>query len=300
MSETVFTSQPRPYSKAVRPLFSQKTKIADLKSTPRIIAVASGKGGVGKTWFSLTLAHALLRENPDRRILVVDGDFGLGNVDIQLGLHHKFDITHILKQQISIPRAVTPYFLTDPNRPATRLQLDILPGHSGASTLSFLKPDNVHDLLEQLRMLSAYDIILIDLCAGIDWSSRAIAAAADRLLLVTTEEPTALTDAYAVLKLSIKDRQTDGFSMTNAEIVVNQATGLRSGEAVYAVLAEACSRFLKQVPKFAGVVRRDRRVSETIRLQRPFLGHNSGSMAGIDVTRIARRMSEDRSGYVVS
>ncbi|WP_173578402.1 P-loop NTPase family protein [Acetobacter fallax] len=173
------------------------------------------------------------------------------------------------------------------------MQLDILPGHSGASTLNLLRPDRIHDLLAQLRALSGYDIILIDLCAGIDWSSRAIAAAADKLLLVTTEEPTALTDAYAVLKLSIKDRQLDGFSRTNAEIVVNQATGIRSGQAVYSVLAEACRRFLHQVPQFAGAIRRDRRVSETIRLQQPFMDVNSGSVAAIDVTRIAKHVVDD-------
>ncbi len=292
MSQAAFASPARPYSKALRTAFLPESTVRDLPPTPRIVAIASGKGGVGKTWFSLTLAHALLRENRESRILVVDGDFGLGNVDIQLGLRHKFDITHLLKRQISIAEAITPCFLSDAGGSC---QLDILPGHSGASTLSLLGHDRIHELLEQLRTLSGYDMILIDLCAGIDWSARAIAAAADTLLLVTTEEPTALTDAYAVLKLSMRDRQLDGLRETNAEIVVNQAAGIRSGQAVYGVLAEACERFLHQTPRLAGVIRRDRRVSETIRLQRPFLGDHSGSVAAGDIMRIARHVAGDVS-----
>ncbi|NHO33842.1 nucleotide-binding protein, partial [Acetobacter fallax] len=92
MSQSTFASLPRPYAKALRTEFFTENNVTTQQSSPGIIAVASGKGGVGKTWFSLTLAHALLRENREHRILVVDGDFGLGNVDIQLGLNHKFDI----------------------------------------------------------------------------------------------------------------------------------------------------------------------------------------------------------------
>lgn len=293
MSESATSTPQRPYFKALNPRCENNGTIFQTSSGPKLIAVASGKGGVGKTWFTLTLAHALLRDTPRHRILIVDGDFGLGNVDIQLGLHHRLDITHFLKNQASLKDVITPCLLPDSTAAEGHRKVDVLPGQSGTATLNLLQPQRLDDLLRLLRGMTEYDLVLIDLCAGIDWSSRVVAACADMLLLVTTEEPTALTDAYAVLKLSMKDRQADGKLSTNAHVVVNQASNLRAGQAIYGVLSEACGRFLRQKPALAGIVRRDRRVSESIRRQSPFLEQASGSVAALDISRIARYLLDE-------
>ncbi|GBQ27013.1 cobyrinic acid ac-diamide synthase [Acetobacter estunensis NRIC 0472] len=297
MNKATFPSVPRPYTRALMqrhqvPIPLTTASVPKQASTPHVVAIASGKGGVGKTWFSITLAHALASNDTQQRILIVDCDFGLGNVDVQLGLHHKYDLTHVLRREIPIEEAIVPVKLHNDGAHSTN-RIDVLPGHSGSSTLRLLQPDSLRSLLEQIRDLGDYDVILLDLCAGIDWSSRMIAAAADTLLVVTTEEPTALTDAYAVLKLAVRDRRQDGYTTPNAWVVINQASGSRSGQATFDILNQSCKRFLSFSPHLAGVVRKDRRVSEMIRRQSSFLGTLPTSNTATDVLRVARQLVAD-------
>jgi flagellar biosynthesis protein FlhG len=237
------------------------------------LAVASGKGGVGKTWFAVTLAHALARRG--ERVLLVDGDLGLANVDIQLGLLPDTDLGAVAAGHIALKDAVI----------AHDAGFDVLAGRSGSGALAGLGDELIGRLLGCLHgAAGAYDTILLDLGAGLDPVVRKLSRFADRLVLLVTDEPTSLTDGYAALKLYSAD---DG-DLAAAFVVVNQAASRAAGERTFATLARACTSFLGRTPSLAGIVRRDDRVREAIRRQTPLLTRSPSTAAATDVEAIAR------------
>ncbi len=245
------------------------------RSPPKFISIASGKGGVGKTWFAITLAHALARRG--RRVLLFDGDLGLANVDIQLGLVPEYDLGSVLSGQVSMAAATSPFVAGG---------FDVLAGRSGSGALSTLEPVLLESLLEKLAELGAsHDHVLLDLGAGLDRSVRRMAAWADALLVLATDEPTSLTDAYATLKLHAADRPGG-----DARLVVNQVTSQASGDRTASTLTRACMSFLGRAPAIAGLVRRDLRVPEAIRRQALLLTRHPNSMAGADAEQIAAKL----------
>ncbi|HXA22116.1 MAG TPA: AAA family ATPase [Acetobacteraceae bacterium] len=238
----------------------------------RIVAVASGNGGVGKTWFSITLAHALARQG--QRVLLFDADLGLANVDIQLGLTPKQDLGVVVAGRATMAEATLHHVGGG---------FDIVAGRSGSGALSALEPAALERVLIALGQEALrYDAVLLDLGAGIDRSVRRMSAWADTLLVVATDEPTSLTDAYAVLKLHAADRP-DG----DARVVVNLAATRAAGERTFATLQRACTTFLGRSPRLAGVIRRDDRVRDAIRRQTLMLTRHPASPAAADVEAAA-------------
>jgi flagellar biosynthesis protein FlhG len=248
-------------------------------ATRNIIAVASGKGGVGKTWFAVTLAHALAQAG--RRTLLFDGDLGLANVDVQLGLQPHRDIASIIAGETKIADAVTPF-----DGGAARNGFDIIAGRSGSDRLANLGAAKVVALRHDLEAFARnYDWVVLDLGAGIERTVRLMAANSRACLVVTTDEPTSITDAYAYIKVTAQERLPEGI-----RIVVNMASSTEEGERTYATLLRACREFLKIEPPFVGIVRRDDQVKDAIRRQIPIMKRNPNSEAARDVEQIARRL----------
>jgi flagellar biosynthesis protein FlhG len=234
----------------------------------RLIAIASGKGGVGKTWLAITLSHALALAG--RRVLLVDADLGLANVDVQLGLEPGDGLPAVLAGRVPVAGAARAH-------PASGF--DVLAGCSGSGALAGLDEAAHLGLLRALRAAGAHwDDVVLDLGAGLDRGVHALAAGADLLLVVATAEPTSLTDAYAVLKLHRRDRP-DG----DARLVVNQAADRAAGERTWRSLDRACASFLGGGVRLAGVLRRDPRVPDAIRRQAPFLSRHPTRPLASDV-----------------
>ncbi len=242
-----------------------------------LIAIASGKGGVGKTWLAITLAHAIARFGG--RTLLFDGDLGLANVDIQLGLQPEIDLGGALADDLPLDRATLTY---DPGG------FDVIAGRSGSGSLASLAPPRLAALAQGLLALAPrYDWVVLDLGAGIDATVRYLAARSATCLVVTTDEPTALTDAYAFLKLGLRQSPANSF-----RVVVNMATSQAEGERTYGTLRKACQSFLKVEPPLAGIIRRDPKVKDAIRAQDPLLTRHPNCTAAGDVEAIVRRLLE--------
>ncbi|MET1025994.1 MAG: MinD/ParA family protein [Dongiaceae bacterium] len=240
------------------------------------IAVASGKGGVGKTWLSITLSHALA--NLGRKVVLLDGDLGLANIDIQLGITPHIDLGQALEQQWPLERAVMPY----PDG-----GFDIVAGRSGSQSLANMPAHRLFTLSTGIAQLGRqYDHVVIDLGAGIDRPVRFLATQAGRSVIVTTDEPTALTDAYAFIKLLRQHGATSKIG-----VVVNMAANREDGMRTYETLAKACESFLHSRPELLAVIQRDSKVKDSIRAQMPLLIRHPGSHAGGDVETLARRLA---------
>jgi len=244
-----------------------------------MLAVASGKGGVGKTWLSVTLAQALARDG--KRVLLFDGDLGLANVDIQLGLQPRNDLGGVLDGS---------YTLKDTVAAHPGAGFDVIAGRSGTGSLANIPATRLQELIaEFVAIAPAYDRVILDLGAGLDRTVRQLAALARTKLIVATDEPTSLTDAYAFIKLAhMQDPKAD------LRIVVNMATSPAEGERTYATLLKACESFLKISPKLAGVIRRDGKVKDAIRHQTPLLTRHPNSPAAADIEALAGRLGAAR------
>ena len=241
---------------------------------PRFVAIGSGKGGVGKTWFSITLAHALARRG--RRVLLFDADFGLANVDIQLGLVPGRDLGHVISGKATFAEAVEQF---GPGG------FDVLAGPSGSGALASMGAGVLDQVLGMLRAGGAgYDHVLLDLAAGLDGGVRVTAAWADALIVLATDEPTSITDAYATLKLHAADRKEG-----DVRLVVNQAATPAGAERTAVVISRACTTFLGRAPLFLGGIRRDARVPLSIRHQALLLTRHPATPAAVDVEAIAGR-----------
>ena len=187
----------------------------------------------------------------------------------------KRDLNDVIRGRLSLDKVIQPY--EDGG-------FDIIAGRSGQASLSALPSQRLAILRDQLIDVSdSYDVVVIDLGAGVDRTVRLFSATATRTLLVTTDEPTSLTDAYAFIKLG----SAAGMSK-NVSIVVNQAGSASEGEKTYKTLLKACENFLRLSPPLAGMVRLDPRVKETIRHQTPLLTRSPNTEAASDVEKIAK------------
>jgi len=241
---------------------------------PNLYAVASGKGGVGKTWFSITLCHALAARGG--RVLLFDGDLGLANIDIQLGLTPTHDLGAVMEGKVTLAGAITRY---------PEGKFDILAGRSGSGSLATLPTQKLNELRSDLLALAKdYDHVVIDLGAGVDRATRHMAGPAAFCFIIVTDEPTSLTDAYAFIKLS---RQAN--PQADMRVVVNMSSNPQEGTRTYDTIRKACENFLHYTPPLAGIIRRDTKVREAIRAQTSVMIRSPSSDAASDVTALVSK-----------
>lgn len=228
-------------------------QITDKKPSLRVIAVTSGKGGVGKTSFSVNLGMALI--DFGYRVILMDGDLGLANVDIALGITPHYTLEHLLNGEKTLEEIL----VYGPKG------IGVLPGGSGVQDLANIERDRLADVLKNLGRLEALaDIVIIDTGAGLGHTVINFLKAADDIILVTTPEPTALTDAYGLLKTLRTDDQE-----VFVNIVVNRVQREADALVTFERLESAVRRFLNGSLNLLGWVYEDPMVVKAIMKQEP-------------------------------
>lgn len=253
-------------------------------TSPRMIQIASGKGGVGKTWLSITLAEALASMHRD--VLLFDGDLGLANVDVQLGLAPALDLGSVIAGLARIEEAIATYEIPSVSGAAGGVKFDVLAGKSGSGVLSALTRTEIAGIASALiRLSERYAHVVTDLAAGLDRSVPTLCTPGSTTLVVVTDEPTSLTDAYAFIKLlTLRDAGAD------IRVVVNFANDREHAWRTHAALTNACKTFLGTNPPLLGFVPRDDLVRDAVRHQIPILFRHPQAKASEAVRKIAREL----------
>jgi flagellar biosynthesis protein FlhG len=227
---------------------SNNTKTQKRTSAPRVIAVSSGKGGVGKTLTTVHLATAASRLG--KRVLVLDGDMGMANVDVVLGLHARYNINDVLENNIPLRDII----LEGP------LGIRIIPSGSGIAKLANLGYVQRAKLVEHIEALNEeFDLLLIDTGAGISETVQHLNHVADQVVVVTTPEPHAMTDAYALIKVLQQNNEE-----LNVSLLVNMVHSDEEGLKVSARLAEVGQRFLGMEIGYLGCIPVDPQVQKSV------------------------------------
>jgi flagellar biosynthesis protein FlhG len=240
-----------------------------------VLAVTSGKGGVGKTSLAInvSVALSLLRH----RVAVIDGDFGLGNVDVMLGLTPQAHIGHVLSGARSLPEVL----IEGPRG------LQVLPSGSGVQPLTALSPvqrERFNDALEQAR--SSFDFIVIDTAPGIADNVIEMLRVAHHVLLVTSMDPAALVDAYALAKVLWRTS-----ARADIGLVVNGVRDSAEGRLAFRQIDRAAARFLGHHLRYLGYVARDPAVRDAMLNQAALVDHQPQSPASRCFRLLANRLS---------
>jgi flagellar biosynthesis protein FlhG len=248
-------------------------------ATARVIAVTSGKGGVGKSNISLNLAIALSRA--DARVCLIDANPGLSNIDLLCGLNGYWNLSHV----VSGARALSEIILDGPEG------IHVVSGAGGLAQLRDCPLEVRRDVLRQTAQLDEqHDYLVIDTGTGVQDSPRTLAAAADVALVVTTAEPTSIADAYATVK---------GLSAApppNLMVVANQVESARQAAAIIDRMRRTAGLFLHTEITHAGHIPHDRSVVQSVARRIPLLVGTPRSAAAQAIVQLARRVKSAADG----
>ena len=241
----------------------------------KIVSVLSGKGGVGKTFFAVTLGHALAEQQ--QRVLVFDGDLGLANIDIQIGLTTRRHVNDFLLGAADFSEIVSH---------SPEIGCDVVSGRPMNSFLTNMTPGERRRIKEALVAAArdSYDFVLVDLSAGIEEQVIDFLDICDHVFLVLRPEPTSIMDAYSVIKVLPVDVRSRVF------LVPNMVQTAEESESLVRAFAAVVSRFLKTEPRAIGFVRTDSNVPAAIRRQQPFMASFPASSAAYDIKLVASRL----------
>lgn len=231
-----------------------RERLNSLKTEAKSIAVMSGKGGVGKSNFSLNFSLALQKEN--KRVLLFDLDIGMGNIDILIGESSPYSIVDFFNQDMLLSEIIS----SGPNG------LDYISGGTGLGVIFSLDEEKFQRFLQQLELLfKLYDYIVFDMGAGISEDSLRFLLSVDEIIVITTPEPTSMTDAYAAIKNVCVNNKSIPFS-----IIVNRAFNKKVGELTYKRLEQTINQFLHREVSLLGIIPDDSTIMKAVIEQKPF------------------------------
>ncbi|PNV75740.1 MinD/ParA family protein [Leptospira inadai] len=243
--------------------------VSSTKPMTKIIAIASGKGGVGKSTISVNLAISMAKAG--QRVLVFDGDLGLANVNVILGIIPKYNLYHVVKGHKSLKDII----IQAPEG------VDIIAGASGYSQLANLNDTQRNNLIKGFADLESYDYMIIDTGAGISSNVIGLTLPADDVIVVTTPEPTAIIDSYGLIKAIVSQSRDK-----NLKMVVNRVRSAIEGKKVADRVIDISGQFLEVRVENLGFIFQDDEVEKSIREQKPYIIHSPKSKAAACLNRI--------------
>ncbi|MBP7175701.1 MAG: MinD/ParA family protein [Thermoclostridium sp.] len=244
--------------------------------TARVVTITSGKGGVGKTNITINLAIALSKMG--LRVVILDVDFGLANIDVLMGVTTKFTLVDLIRGERNIFEVLT----DGPNN------VKFLSGGSGVEELVQLDRRQLGNFISNISLLDKlYDVILIDTGAGLSRNVMSFIQAADEVILVTTPEPTAITDAYALIKLISRKNKHK-----TIKVIVNKAESQREANDILTKLTLVSERFLAFKLQKLGYILYDDFVMKAVKQQKPFCLSYPRCHASVQIMELASSLFE--------
>ncbi|ADQ05370.1 cobyrinic acid ac-diamide synthase [Caldicellulosiruptor owensensis OL] len=255
----------------------------------KVVSITSGKGGVGKTNLTVNLAIALKKIG--KRVLIIDADLGLSNVEVLLGTSPKFNVKDVLEGKKDIFSIVE----------EGPLGIKFISGGSGIVDLANLDEEKLMRLIECAQLInSSFDIVLIDTGAGISRNVMEFVMISDEVIVITTPEPTSITDAYAIIK-AIISRNFDH----KINLLINRVNGVKEAEEIYFRLNNVVKRFLQREVEYIGYIEENSIVSKSVIKQVPFMISYEKSNISRQVENVAKKLvmsskiveEKDRGGF---
>jgi len=257
--------------------------VEDIDNGPRILAVTSGKGGVGKTNMTLNLGIALA--DMDYRVVIIDMDLGLANVEVLLGVSSEFNLQHVVTGEKTIGEIL----ISDPSG------VMVVPGSNGLAQMADLDREHRGRIIEKMEDIELpADIVLLDTMAGMSRGVIDFVLAADEVLLVTTHEPSAVLDAYAMIKTI---HQNDRF--IPVRLIMNQAADMVQARKISSKIETVARQFLDCTVTTIGYVPQDAAVSRAVMRRRPFMELFPKAPASRSIHKIAVTIANHKSARAV-
>jgi len=242
----------------------------------KVIAVSGGKGGVGKTNVSLNTAIALAQQG--KKVLVLDADLGLANVDVMLGLRVQRNLSHVLSGECELDDIII-------EGPAG---IKIIPATSGTQSMVDLTPPEHAGLIRAFSdMRTEFDVLIVDTAAGISDMVLSFCRASQDVMLVVCDEPTSITDCYALMKLLSRDHDIFKF-----KVVANMVRSPREGQQLFEKLSKVSDRFLDVGLDLVGVIPFDENIRKSVRKQKAIIEAFPDSPASIGFKNLAKKITK--------
>ena len=241
----------------------------------RIIAITSGKGGVGKTNIAINLGIAYAKIG--KKVVVMDADLGLANVNVCLGIIPKYNLFQLIKKQKRMKDIIID----------TDYGIQIVAGASGFSKIANLTDEERVSFVEEISTLSYADIIIVDTGAGVSKNVISFVMASDEAIIVTTPEPTAITDAYGIIKIIATEIDNPNLDL---KLIVNRINSFSEGRRVAERVISIAGQFLNVKVENLGMIYEDQIVSQGVIRQIPFMSIDEKSKASVGIKHIVSRL----------
>ncbi len=243
----------------------------------RIITITSGKGGVGKTNVATNMAIAYAQMG--KKVILIDADLGLANVNVMMNIIPQYNLYHVMRKQKKMSEIILD----------TEYGIKLVAGASGFSKIANMTEDERNSFIEEMFTLADTDIIIIDTSAGVSRNVLGFVAAADEVVIVTTPEPTSITDAYGIIKIIATE--VDNLNI-NLKMIVNRVKTAVEGKRVADRMIQIAAQFLNLKVEYLGFIYDDPIVQQAVLRQRPFIVNDPKGKASVCLKHIVSRIEK--------